>query len=94
VIDLDQNLSCGQQIFDPRPTPNDEVLEERVAAITTGDPDNSRRRSAALLDLNKIAVFGDDYRVHLASLLENLRILCPEETKVLNMDGLALVKVP
>jgi len=42
--------------------------------------------------LNKINVFGDDHSVHLASLLENLRILSREETKILNVDGF-LVKV-
>jgi hypothetical protein len=92
-MNLNQNLACGQQLLDSRPIPNYQILEETIVAISTGEPDQSGRRSKALLDLNKVAVFGDDHRIHFASLLENLQILGPEETEIFNVAGL-ITEVP
>lgn len=92
-VDLNQVLSCGQQLFDARPTPDDEVFEGRVATIAASDPDNLRWRSTALQDLNEVVVFGNDHSSRLASLLENLRILGSEKTKLRNVHRSALTKV-
>jgi hypothetical protein len=75
------------------PTPDDEVFEGRVATIAAGNPDNLGWRSTALQDLNEVVVFGDDHSSHLASPLENLRILGSEKTKILNVYRSALTKV-
>jgi hypothetical protein len=93
LVDLDQSLTCGQQLSDARPTPDHEVFEGRVAAIAAGDPDNLGWRSMALQDLNEVVVFGDDHSFRLTSLLENLRILGSEKTKILNVYRSALTKV-
>jgi hypothetical protein len=93
LVDLDQSLSRGQQLFDSRPTPNHEVSEGGVATIAAGDPDNLGWRSTALQDLNKVAVFGDDHSVLLTSLLEDLRIFGSEKTKIPNVYRSALSKV-
>src|SRR6185436_4506934 len=66
---------------------------EAVVAITARDPEDSRRRTATFLDLDEIAVFGDDYGASLASLLIDLRVLCPEEAQILYVSGLALSKI-
>src|SRR6185436_7022206 len=66
---------------------------EAVVAITARDPEDSRRRTATFLDLDEIAVFGDDYGISLASLLVDLRVLCPEEAQILYVSGLALSKI-
>jgi len=49
--------------------------------------------SAALQDLDKVVVFGDDHGFHLTSLLENLRVLGAEEAKILNVYRPALTEV-
>jgi hypothetical protein len=75
LVDLNQSLTCNQQLFGARPTPDDEVFESRVAAVAAGDPDNLGWRSTALQDLDEVAVFGDNHSFHLTSFLENLWIL-------------------
>jgi len=87
LVDLNQDFTCGQQFLDPRPARNNEILEERIAEIAAGDPNHSRRCAAALLQLNKVNVFGDDYSVRLSSLLKYLRILGGEESKIINVDS-------
>ena len=93
LVDLNQSLTCSQQLFGARPAPDDEVFESRVAAIAAGDPNNLGWRSTALQDLNEVVVFSDDYSFHLASLLENLRIFGSEEIKILNVYRSTLTKV-
>jgi hypothetical protein len=87
LVDLNEDLTCGQQIFNSRPVCNHKILEERVTEIAAGDPNHSRRRAAAFLHFNKVNVFGDGYSVRLASLLKDLRILGTEESKIINVDG-------
>jgi hypothetical protein len=93
LVDLDQSLAGGQKLLDPRPTPDDEILEITVAAIAAGDPDQAGRRASAFLNLNEVAVFGDDDSRRLASLLEDLGILGAEETEILYVAGLAFAEV-
>jgi hypothetical protein len=93
VVDLDQNLTRHQQVLDSGPVPDDEVLEKAVAAIAAGDPDDPRRRTVTLLKLNEVAVFGEHHSLELASPLEDVEILCREETKILDVYGLALAKL-
>jgi predicted phosphodiesterase len=93
LVDLHQRLTYGQQSFDARPAPIDEVFEGRVATIAAGDPDNLGWRSTTLQDLNKVVVFGNDHSFHLTSLLEDLRILSSEKTKVFYVHRSALTKI-
>jgi len=94
LVDLNENLTRSQEMLDPRPTLYHEILEKGIGAITTSYPDNSGWRSEALLDLDEVAVFGDDHSLRLASPLEYLRILGPEEIKIFNVDSSALAQVP
>jgi hypothetical protein len=94
LVDLDQHLTGSEQILDPRPAPDHEILEKRVATVTTSNPDHSGWRSTARLDLNEIDILADDHGICLPGLLENLRILCRDKTKVLNVKGLTLAKLP
>jgi hypothetical protein len=93
LVDLNQSLTCSQELSDARPTPDHEVFEGRVATIAAGNPDHLGWRSTALQDLNKVVVFGDDHSFYLTSLRENLRILGSEKIKILNVYRSALTKV-
>jgi hypothetical protein len=86
-VDLDQGFPRGQEVLDSGPTADDEILEVAIAAVAAGDPDQARRRSSTLLNLNEIAIFGHDDGCRLASLLEDLRVLGAEKPEVRHMGG-------
>jgi hypothetical protein len=46
------------------------------------------------LDLDEVAVFGDDDSLNLAGSLEDLGILGSEETEIFDMESLALPQIP
>lgn len=93
-VNLHENLPSSQQFLDPRPTPDDEVFQERVAAIATGEPHDSGRWPVALLQLNEVAVLGDHHSLSTASLLEDLDILRREETEIGYVECRALAQIP
>lgn len=51
------------------------------------------RWTTALLDLDEVSILRDDDGIGLSRMLVDLRVFCPQETQILNMNGLALAKV-
>jgi hypothetical protein len=87
LVDFNQDLARSQQIFHPRPAPDDELFQKTIAAITTGDPDDLGRRSPTFLNLDEVAVFRDHHGFSSTSLLEDVQVLCPEEAQLFNVEG-------